>query len=248
MHLEEFAEGSTVLHRLDPRTKFLAGMPLVISTALVRGIEGALACLVMGIMLCIVGRLEPGKLAIRLLAVNAFIFMLWIFLPFTVEGRELFSIGSLSATLEGVAQAALITLKANAIALMSIAIFGTSEAMSLAHGLVHLYVPEKLVHLFFFFYRYLGVLHEEYSRLRGAMRLRCFRASNSRHTYQSLGYLIGMLVVRSYERSGRIYNAMLCRGFHGHFPVVAHFHFHRADGVFAAIWLILAGGLLILWS
>ena len=66
------------------------------------------------------------------------------------------------------------------------------------------------------------------------------------HTYRSLGYLIGMLLVRSHERSGRIYNAMLCRGFRGHFPVISHFHFHRADIVYGALGLILSGGMLAL--
>ena len=95
--------------------------------------------------------------------------------------------------------------------------------------------PLKLVYLFFFFYRYVSVLHEEYTSMREAMRVRCFKPHLDRHTYGSLANLIGMLIVRSFERSERIYEAMLCRGFHGHFPVIGHFHLHRVDYVMGAL-------------
>jgi cobalt/nickel transport system permease protein len=250
MHLEEFAEGSTVLHRLDPRTKFIAGLPLLVSIALMKGLTGPMAALCLGVLLTLVARLDMRQLFLRLLAVNAFVLMLWVFLPFTTTGETVATLGPLTATREGLAFALSITLKTNAIALLTISVFGTTEAMSLAHALVHMKVPAKLVHLFFFFYRYLSVLHEEYTRLRQAMRLRSFRARGGAghlHTYRSLGNLLGMLLVRSHERSSRIYNAMLCRGFHGHFPVISHFHFHMIDLVFGLTGVILAGGMLALW-
>jgi cobalt/nickel transport system permease protein len=235
MHLEEFAEGSTFLHRLDPRVKFLTVMPLVVLVAVMRGIEGPLYALAIGIAFSALARLEPGKLLQRLLAVNFFVLMLWVFLPFGVPGREVFSVGPWAASREGMSYALSITVKANAIVLLTIAVFGTSEAMSLAHALVHLRAPEKLVYLFFFFYRYISVLHGEYSRLRKAMAVRCFRPDARLHTYRTYAYLVGMLLVRSYERSQRIYDAMLCRGFRGHFPVAAHFHLHKADLAFGAL-------------
>jgi cobalt/nickel transport system permease protein len=49
------------------------------------------------------------------------------------------------------------------------------------------------------------------------------------HTYKTYAYLVGMLIVKSYDRSQKIYNAMLCRGFTGKFPIVSHFKLTRAD-------------------
>jgi cobalt/nickel transport system permease protein len=49
------------------------------------------------------------------------------------------------------------------------------------------------------------------------------------HTYKTYAYLVGMLIVKSYDRSQKIYNAMLCRGFMGKFPIVSHFELKRAD-------------------
>ncbi len=121
----------------------------------------------------------------------------------------------------------------------TIAILGTSEVFSLAHALVHLKVPLKLVYLFFFFYRYISVMHEEYSRLKKALAVRAFKPKTNLHTYKTYAYLVGMLIVSSFDRSQRIYNAMLCRGFKGKFPIVSHFNLRRKDVVFGFMMFII---------
>jgi cobalt/nickel transport system permease protein len=234
VHLEEFAEGATILHRMDPRVKFLTAGPFLALTAISAGIKAPAYALLVSFVLAVLGRLEPLKLLQRLAVVNIFVLLLWVFVPFSLPGEVLFEFGPLSATYEGLLLALQLTLKSNAIVVATIAVFGTTGAMSLAHALVHLRAPVKLVYLFFFFYRYVSVLHEEYTRLRNAMRVRGFHAGADTHTYRCLANLIGMLIVRSYERSERIYEAMLCRGFHGHFPVMGHFHLHGSDLVMGA--------------
>lgn len=246
MHLEEFAEGSTLLHRLDPRVKFVGAVPVIVITALSDGLRAPLLALLVSAAFAVSARLDAGKLLSRLAVINAFVVLLWVFLPFSYPGEALFSIGPLTATREGAMYALGITVKTNAIALMTIAVFGTSEVFALAHALVHLRAPVKLVYLFFFFYRYLSVLHAEYLRLRRAMAVRCFRAGTGLHAYRSYAYLAGMLLVRSYERSERIYRAMLCRGFHGHFPVISHFHLHGRDAAAALLLALVAAALLII--
>lgn len=238
MHLEEFAEGSSFLHRLDPRVKFLAIVPYVLVVAIMPGQKGPLAALLVSTLLTALARLDTKKLLSRLVAVNVFIFLLWIFIPFSYPGVTVFQIGPLTATREGILYALSITLKTNAIVLATIAILGTSEIFSLAHALIHLKTPDKLVHLFFFFYRYISVLHEEYSRLKNAMLIRCFKAGTNMHTYRTYAYLVGMLIVRSYERSQRIYQAMLCRGFKGRFPVASHFRLRKGDVVFGLLMAV----------
>ena len=242
MHLEEFAEGTTILHRLDPRVKFITVGPMLVFTAISSGLIAPAYALTLGALMGVVARLDVRKVVVRLIAVNFFVLALWVFLPFSTPGEVVFALGPLLATREGLTHALSISLKTNAIVLATIAVFGTSGAMNLAHALVHMRAPVKLVHLFFFFYRYVSVLHEEYSRLRNAMRVRGFSPAFSRHTYRSFGNLIGMLLVRSYERSERIYEAMLCRGFHGHFPVISHFHMHGSDYLAGSILSLAALG------
>jgi cobalt/nickel transport system permease protein len=78
------------------------------------------------------------------------------------------------------------------------------------------------------------VLDQEYRRLRNAMKARGFRPRNSRHTYTSFGYLIGMRLVRALERSERILAAMKCRGFSGRLFLDDGYALRRADFAFAA--------------
>lgn len=232
MHLEEFAEGTSLFHRLDPRVKFIGFIPYVFVIALIQGITLPALALFLSSCMIIISRVDMKKLLNRLAAVNVFILLLWLFLPFSYPGNELFHIGPLTATREGLLYSASITFKANAIVLATIAILGTSEVFSLAHALVHLKVPNKLVYLFFFFYRYISVLHDEFTKLNRALHVRAFRPGTNVHTYKTYAYLVGMLIVRSYDHSQRIYQAMLCRGFTGRFPIVSHFHTHTRDYFF----------------
>jgi cobalt/nickel transport system permease protein len=101
------------------------------------------------------------------------------------------------------------------------------------------------VHLFLFTVRYIAVLGREYQRLRTAMKARGFRMRCDLHTWRSIGYLFGMLLVRSLERSERILAAMRCRGFQGDFhPLTPVGTPGWRDYAFAGGALI-AGGLLL---
>lgn len=245
MHFEDFAEGGSLLHRMDPRAKVVSLAIFAAVVAAGNNPRPLAAALLFSAMLAGLANLSPQKLLQRLVVVNAFVLFLWLMLPFTTPGEPVFSLWFLTATRQGVLLSLAITLKTNAIILATIALLGTSPIFSLVHSLVHLRMPDKLVHLFFFCYRYISVLHAEYTRLRSAMKVRCFVPGTSMHTYRSFAYLLGMLFVRSYDRSSRIYNAMLCRGFDGKYRTLHHFHFGAGDALAVAvmsavsIWLLL---------
>ncbi len=239
MHLEEFAEGNSFIHKLDPRVKFLTVIPSVFAIAAMKTIAAPIAALIVCLILVILSRLDLKKLIIRLITVNVFIFFLWIFLPFSYPGEAFFQIGNLIATKEGLLHVLSITLKSNAIVLLTIVILGTSEVFSLSHALIHLKLPRKLVLLFFFFYRYITVMHDEYVKMKKAILIRCFKPKSNLHTYKTYAYLIGMLIIRSFERSQRIYNAMLCRGFKNNFPIISHFELKKIDIAFGIAMIII---------
>jgi len=249
VHLEEFAEGSSLLHRLDPRIKILiaGSFSLVVALAdrylvLLAGLGGAL------VLIALAG-LGFSRVAGRLAMVNIFVLFLWAFLPFSHPGQVLFRLGPLAATREGILYTLAITLKSNTIVLAIIALLATSTIFTLIHALRHLKVPDKLVHLLFFTFRYFQVIHQEYLRLRAAMRIRCFHPRTNMHTYRSLAYLVGMLLVRSFDRSERIYQAMLCRGYRGRLWILGHFHLHRRDVLFSGIMAVYVAALAVgQWS
>jgi cobalt/nickel transport system permease protein len=243
MHIDNFATGNSLLHRLDPRVKFVVAVlfSVVVAVADRYGCLAVAACF--ALVLLVVARLALKEVFLRLLAVNVFIIFLWLFLPFTYGGEELFTVGPLQASRDGIAYALLITAKSNTIIVALIALLATTPIITLGHALSHLYVPNKLVHLLFFTVRYLQVLHSEYERLRNAMKIRGFTPRSNLHTYKTLAYLIGMLLIKSFDRADRIRKAMLCRGFHGEFYVLGHFDLQRSDLLFFAVTILVISGM-----
>ena len=226
---EKFSEGDSFLHKLDPRVKIIVALLFSIIVAVTDEYPSLLGALVFAIGGVIIARLRTKEVISRLLVVNGFIFLLWLMLPFTFSGEEIYTLGSLSFSREGIKYAFLITVKSNSIILTGIALLATSSIFNLVHALRHLYLPDKLIQLFFFTYRYIHTIYSEYVKLNNAMKIRGFKPQTNLHTYKTYAYLVGMMLVRSYDRSKRVYNAMLCRGFKGKFWTLNHFYLKKSD-------------------
>jgi len=229
MEIEEFALGDSWVHDLDPRVKIVVTTVFSIVVALNQHVPWTAASLALPIALLAAARLSIKKVLVRLAIVNGFVVFIWFFLPFTTSGETIYSLGPLSIQKEGIVSALLITLKSNSIVLMVITLLGTSQIFTLVHALSHLWVPDKLVHLFFFCFRYIHVIHDEYHRLVNAMKIRGFKPKTDMHTYRAYAYLVGMLLVRSFDRSKRIMQAMKCRGFRGRLYILHHYQMKHSD-------------------
>jgi energy-coupling factor transporter transmembrane protein EcfT len=84
----------------------------------------------------------------------------------------------------------------------------------LLHALRQIGIPAVFVATLSFMYRYLFVLEEELARMRRARAARNFGGSRLSGLKLAVG-LVGMLIVRSFERAERVHAAMLARGFNG---------------------------------
>jgi len=236
---EDFSQGDSLVHRMDPRLKLVTAAVLsaivAVSSRWPAYIPGAF--LALGLVL--LARLPLWKVFIRLLMVNGLILFLWFLLPFTVSGEALWTLGPFAASREGIALAAHITIRSNIIVLAFLSLVSTTPVFALGHAMGGLGIPDKMVQLFFFTYRYIHVIYEEYQRLVRALKIRGFRARSNLHTYRTYAYLVGMLLVKSYERAERVREAMLCRGFKGRFYTLYEFSVHGAD---IALTVILLSG------
>jgi cobalt/nickel transport system permease protein len=227
------------IDHVDPRLRIVVAVVFSITVAVAGRLEVlGLALMMAGLAYGLSG-LSLREAVRRLLPLNVLLLGLVVLLPLTTEGTSLASYGSLRFSREGLLLGLTIALKGNAIVLTLLALLGSLDINTLGHALSHLGVSHKLSHLLLFTVRYLDVLKHEYGRMRSAMKVRGFRPRFSRHTYRSYGYLVGMLLVRSFDRSERIAAAMKCRGFHGRFYLLDHFAFSRHDVPFAVASLVL---------
>lgn len=224
---------SSVLSNVDPRARIVAAVALSVAVVTASRITSVGLALSVSAAAAAVSGLPLKTTVKRLLPLNIVILLLAVLLPLTTPGTVVGALGPLTFSREGLRLAAVIALKGNAVLLMLIALLGTIEPIVLGHALNHLRVPDKLTQLLLFTVRYLDVLHREYVRLRTTMKARGFRPGIDLHTYRSLGYLVGMLLVRSFDRAERIVAAMKCRGFQGRFFLLDHFAFGPRDIAFS---------------
>jgi len=234
------------LKKADPRLKIVAVLAWSLLLALTQQIEAALAGLAGSVILIFISGLAPKEVVKRLLAVNFFILFLWPVLPFSFSypGEVIASFGPLDVTRQGLDLAWLLTVKGNAVALGAIAFFGSSSVFELSAAARKLGAPEKMTAIFVLMFRYVQVIGQEHARLRLAMKARGFRPAMNMHSYRSYANLIGMLLIRSLDRSARIHAAMRCRGYNGRFWMAEDFSFTKIDWALGSLMILLISGVL----
>lgn len=248
MHLDIFSEGSSFIHRLDPRVKIFCFVIFTILCIICQSIFKLSIYLIFIVSLIFFSNLNLKEVLNRVVPANFFIFLLWLFIPFTYKSNPyIVDFDFIKISEEGVVKTLIITLKCNAIMFATIVFLGTSNVISLTCALIYYKVPSKLVFLFFMFYRYLSVMHEEYVNLKRAVLARGFVPGTNLHTYKTYGYLIGSLIIKSFERSEEIYKAMLARGFKGVFPYLHEFKLSLKDLVLGFIFVTFTFSIFILF-
>lgn len=157
---------------------------------------------------------------------------------FAMPGQPLgsFTLGPwhLVATDAGLVRFASIVLRSWLSVQMAILLTATTPFPDLIHALRHLHVPGLIVAIISFMYRYLAVLTDEVGRLLRARDARSARLESGgggtiRWRARVAGNIAGQLFLRSYERSDRIYNAMLSRGYRGQMLTMRPHVMHARD-------------------
>ncbi|HSQ39741.1 MAG TPA: energy-coupling factor transporter transmembrane component T, partial [Anaerolineales bacterium] len=123
----------------------------------------------------------------------------------------------------------------------AILLVATTRFPDMIHAFEHLRVPVILTTIVSFLYRYLFVLTDEVMRLLRARESRSATVAGTKSGRNVVwrarvtGNMAGQLFLRSYERSDRIYNAMLARGYTGQMRTLNPHVMKRGDWSFAAL-------------
>jgi len=214
---------------LDPRAKIVSIFAFSSLAAVSNRFPVLFLLLLMSVGMATMTRAPLSDILKRMIPVNVLVLFLWFFLPFTFAGETFFSIGPLTLAREGVIHASRISIKSNAIMLALVSLVLSTSIADMGRAMFSLGIHKKIVHLFFFTYRYIHVIHKEYNSLLWAVKIRGFAPKNSRRTYQTFAWLIGMTLVKSFDRAHRVYNAMLCRGFDGRLYGINEFSIKKTD-------------------
>jgi cobalt/nickel transport system permease protein len=223
--LDTFVPGESPVHRLDPRVKVMVTMITILAIVLTPdGHWVAFAALQMvTLTIARLTRIGVGCY-LRRSAVALPFALAALTVAFATPGDVLWRwrlIGyPLSVTLPGLIRFASILIRSLISVQVAVLLAGTTKFPDILLALRWLRVPSVLVAIAGFLYRYLFVLADEAQRMMRAREARSGARSGrggGRIVWRArvAGGMAGSLFIRSYERSERIYDAMVARGYDG---------------------------------
>jgi len=230
MHFDAFDryhEKESFVHHLDPRVKVVVTVAFIISNALLP--DGAWMAFIFAWLFLlaanVLSRLGIGYSFKRSLVALPFA-LIAITVLFSIPGKPVayFSIAmwDFVITDAGLLRFVSILIRSWLSVQIALLLVAVTRFPDLIHALEHLRVPAILTTIIAFLYRYLFVLTDEVLRLLRARESRSAATAGQRSgrgvvwRAKIAGNMAGQLFLRSYERSDRIYNAMLSRGYTGH--------------------------------
>jgi len=111
--------------------------------------------------------------------------------------------------------ALLIALRANSIIIFALLVFHNKSLFDIATGMQTLRFPDKLVSLFFFVGKFIIIIKQEFNTTKKVMRVRNFQAKTDLFSYKVYANVIGMLIVKCFDRAEKLKNTMILRNFQG---------------------------------
>lgn len=246
---DRYHHGHSLLHHLDARVKVVVTIAFILSNVLLP--DGAWLAFALAWLFLLVAnvlsqlgwgftfRRSFVALPFALAAVSAI---------FSIPGRALaeWHIGmiTLVPTDAGLLRFLSILVRSWLSVQMAILLVAVTEFPEIIHALAHLRLPSILTTIIAFLYRYLFVLTDEVMRLLRARQARSAAAPGSRSggnvgwRARVAGNMAGQLFLRSYERSDRIYNAMLSRGYKGQLIAMHALKIGRRDWLIGALAIL----------
>jgi len=271
--LDPYRPRTSPIHALDARIKFVLTVAFILTVSLTPVAAWSVYILLFALILSveILSGLGIGYVLKRAMLALPFVLAA---LPviFTLKGTALFTISlgswTLTASLEGLERFVSVVLKSWLSVQAAIVMASSTPFPELLQAMRAVGIPRLLVGMFGLMWRYLFVLVDEALRL---MRARAARSGQSAGAGKRLalsgaegsggsvawrarvaGGMAGNLFLRAFERSDRIYVAMLSRGYDGEVrtlplvPLTSRGWLTLAAGLFLLLLLLLFG--ILFWG
>jgi cobalt/nickel transport system permease protein len=257
--LDPYRHSHSPVHQLDGRVKFVLAVAFILTCSLTPISAWAVYILLFALILSIeiLSTLGVGYVLKRASLALPFV-LAALPIVFTTKGAELFSLPigtwTLIASVEGLERFISIALKSWLSVQAAIVMAAATPFPELLQAMRAVGIPRLLVAMFGLTWRYLFVLVDEALRL---IRARAARSGVSLVNQkvkegggiiwraQVAGGMAGSLFLRGFERSDRIYTAMLSRGYDGEVRVMPLPTLSRVSKLVLIAGLLLLGVLLL---
>jgi len=239
--LEQLANKDTAIHRLHPSIKLLTTFVyLIVVISFDRYALGKLLPLLFYPFIAMAVSETPYNQLLKRLALA---------LPFSVlagvsniifDTDTALVIGGIAIS-AGVLSFLTILLKTYLTVMAVLILVSTTSLRDLSNQLIRLKIPPILVMQITMTYRYLSLLLNEASTMFTAYMLRSPRKKGIQINH--MDSFVGQLLLRSIDRTERVYYAMKCRGFHGAMGFAQKHQLRTADLAYAVLFCLFTVGL-----
>ncbi len=231
------------IHSIDARVKLVATFLFIVifNVTPIQAWPAHLGYLLAVIGILSVGRAAPTSVLKRSMLAAPFVLMAALGLPFVAEGKPMLTIPwipwRLTITDLGALRFANVIAKSWLSVLVVLALADTTPFLAIIKAMRSLGIPPVIASIIMLMYRYMYVLVDEALRLTRARDARTAEPEQGRKRGALLwrarvtGNMIGTLFLRTYERSERIYSAMLARGYSGEIRMLSPARLSRRDVV-----------------
>lgn len=215
LHADIYIPGHSPLHRWAVRPKLVSLLTLMFAVALVRHLLLIPPILALVALLYGCSHLPLTYLFRRLPYPGMFIVAMVSVLPWISGETVLWQGPWLTLRWEGLQAATLIASRFLAIVITGFILLGTTPFLDILKALRSLGLPPLLTDMTLLTYRYLYDIATQLSTMQQAMGLRGYGLlqQSLKRRWSWLVALFGSLLLRSYERSQRVYQAMRLRGY-----------------------------------
>jgi len=233
--LDDLARKETVIHKVHPLVKLLTTVSylMVVVSFGKYDISGLLPLLIYPSMIFALAELPLKPIFMRVLLVSPLIIGIGILNPFF--DHQIFLVGGIEISRGWVTFLSLL-IRSVLTVTAALLLIATTGMDRLGGALRMLKIPRIFVLQLLLTYRYISVLMEEVAR---SLRAYSLRAPKQKGVHRSAwGSLAGQLILRTFDRAQRIYEAMCLRGFTGEYRTGGFGKIRVWDLAYLAGWVL----------
>ena len=256
--LGQYFPGSTVVHRLDPRTKLLMVVLYIVALFLAKWWVSYGLMLAFLVTAVVLSRIRPKALFRGLKPLLIIIIFTALINLFYSDGQVLVQFWIFRITREGILQAVFLVLRIMMLVMGTFLLTYTTSPIALTDGLESLLSPLKkirfpvheLAMMMSIALRFIPTLIEETDKIISAQKARGadFETGNLFRRAKALVPILVPLFVSAFRRADELATAMECRCYHGGEgrTKMKQLHYRLRDVVTLLLGAVLLGGVITL--
>ncbi len=221
----QYVPGESPVHNLDPRTKLLVSLVLVVTIFMIQKLPGFLPVAALVLFSALLSRI-PLRLIFRgLKPIFWLLLITWLLHAFTDPGRVLYALGPLKVTYEGVVEGFTVVVRLALLMFGTTLVTLTTSPVALTDGLEYLLGPLKrfglpvgeLAMMMTIALRFIPTLLDETERIMKAQMARGadFTTGSITRRVRAMVPLLVPLFISSFQRADELAIAMEARAYRG---------------------------------